>query len=262
MDKADEYEKLLRQASTWIAESGHLIVSTGAGVSRESGIPTFRDAGEGLWANYDPQQLASVEGFLQDPKMVWEWYAWRRKKISQVRPNPGHLALAHLEGLVSRMTLITQNVDGLHQRAGSKRLIELHGNITRVRCFGNCHQVYENWSDDDYEGEIPPRCKACGSLLRPDVVWYGEQLPEKALQEAFLLAENCDVMLVVGTSGLVQPAASLPVIAGRAGARFIEVNPQPGMISASADILLKGKSGEILPQLVATVEQMKKNAAG
>lgn len=262
MDKADGNEKLLRLSAAWIAECRNLVVSTGAGVSRESGIPTFRDAGEGLWAKYDPQQLASVEGFRQDPKIVWEWYAWRRKKVYQAKPNPGHLALARLEDLVPRMTLITQNVDGLHRRAGSRRMIELHGSITRVRCFGNCGQVYENWSDDDYEGEIPPRCQACGSFLRPDVVWFGEQLPEKQVQEAFLSAENCDVILVVGTSGMVQPAASLPVVAHRAGARYIEVNPQPGMITESADILLKGKSGEILPPLVATLEQLQKNTPG
>jgi len=257
----DENDRLLQQSANLIANCSYLVVSTGAGVSKESGIPTFRDAYTGLWANYDPQQLASVEGFLQDPKTVWEWYAWRRKKVSEAQPNPGHLALARLEDLVPRMTLITQNVDGLHRRAGSRSPIELHGNITRVKCFAACGRSYDDWSDDDYEGEIPPRCKACKSFLRPDVVWFGEQLPEKQIQEAFLSAETCDLMLVVGTSGMVQPAASLPLVASRAGAGVIEVNPQPGMISESADILLKGKSGELLPPLVQAVERIKNNVA-
>ncbi|MEA2064427.1 MAG: NAD-dependent deacylase [Gemmatimonadota bacterium] len=254
MSRLSELEALIQTAAQWIAEGRRLVVSTGAGVSRESGIPTFRDASSGLWARYDPQQLASVEGFSQDPKLVWQWYVWRRKKVYDARPNPGHLALARLEQLVPGLMLITQNVDGLHQRAGSSRPIELHGSITRVRCFALCGEVYENWSDEDYEGVIPPRCKSCGSLLRPDVVWFGEQLPAQALQEAFQAADTCDVMVVAGTSGLVQPAASLPVSAHQAGARVIEVNPQPSAVSAVADIVLQGKSGEILPRLVAAVE--------
>ncbi|MFC1537201.1 NAD-dependent deacetylase [Gemmatimonadota bacterium] len=260
MDITSDNNRFIGQAATWISGCSHLVVSTGAGVSQESGIPTFRDAGTGLWASYDPMQLASVQGFSQDPKLVWEWYAWRRNKVYEARPNPGHLALARLESLVSRMTLVTQNVDGLHRRAGSGSPIELHGNITRVKCFGGCGEMHENWSDEKYKGEIPPRCNSCGSLLRPDVVWFGEQLPEKALHDAFHVAENCDVILVVGTSGTVQPAASLPVVAQRGGARFIEVNPQPGAFAEPADILLTGKSGEILPLLVAEVERLGKGS--
>ena len=166
MDSTSENNRSIVQAANWISGCSHLVVSTGAGVSQESGIPTFRDAGTGLWARYDPMQLASVDGFSQDPKLVWEWYTWRRNKVYEAKPNPGHVALVRLENLVSRMTLITQNVDGLHRRAGSSTPVELHGNITRVKCFNDCGEIHENWSDDKYEGEVPPRCSACGKYPR------------------------------------------------------------------------------------------------
>lgn len=250
--------ELVERAAGWIASSRKPVVFTGAGVSRESGIPTFREASTGLWEQYDPQQLATVEGFLQDPKLVWEWYAYRRKMVVEIFPNPGHEAIAELEKLLPGLMVITQNIDGLHQRAGSRAVIELHGNINRVKCFQG-DELYENWSDEDYEGEIPPRCKTCGNYLRPDVVWFGESLPEKALMAAFELAENCDLMLVVGTSGQVQPAASLPVVARRRGARIVEVNPTPSEITARSDIMLSARSGEILPEVVAKVKEIKGN---
>ena len=248
--------ELLEQAAAWIAESRRPVAFTGAGVSRESGIPTFREATTGFWERYDPYELATVEGFLKNPKLVWEWYAWRRKLIRETEPNPGHAALAGLENLLPGLVLITQNVDNLHRRAGSRGIIELHGNITRVKCFKE-GTLYEDWSDENYRGEVPPRCKACYSYLRPDVVWFGESLPARALEEAFNSAENCDLMLVVGTSGLVQPAASLPGMARGRGARIIEVNPSPSEITPSAHLFLQGKSGEVLPEIVARVGEIK-----
>jgi len=249
-------QELVERAADWIASSSKPAVFTGAGVSRESGIPTFREAGTGLWEQYDPRQLATVEGFLRDPKLVWEWYAFRRKKVAETAPNPGHHAISELGNLLPGLVVITQNIDGLHQRAGSRRVIELHGNISRVKCFRG-DELYQNWSDEDYQGEIPPRCKACGNYLRPDVVWFGESLPEEALMAAFELAGNCDLMLVVGTSGNVQPAASLPAVARRGGARIVEVNPVPSGITVGSDILLAAKSGEILPDVVAKVKEIK-----
>jgi len=252
----------LERAAQWIAAAaeGSLVISTGAGVSRESGIPTFREAGEGFWQKYSPEQLATEEGFLSDPALVWNWYAWRRRMVRQCEPNPGHYALAELERCLPGTVTVTQNVDGLHQRAGSSRVLELHGSIERVRCFDFC-SVYENWQDGPEQVEEPPRCPKCGAYLRPDIVWFGEQLPEQEIDEAFRAAERCRVMLVVGTSGLVQPAASLPWVARRCGARVVEVNPQPSEISQTADILLSGPGGEVLPRLAARVKERLESGA-
>jgi NAD-dependent deacetylase len=220
-------------------------VLTGSGVSAESGVPTFRDAQTGLWARYDPAELATPEAFERDPKLVWEWYEWRRKLVREVAPNPGHLALAELERRVSRFTLITQNVDGLHQRAGSGGVIELHGNITRTKCSA------EEVTVEDYAPEsAPPVCPNCGAPLRPDVVWFGETLPAHALRAASEAASSCDLFFSVGTSGLVQPAASLPFEALRVGATVVEVNPDETPLTRSADYVLRGKAGEVLPALV------------
>ena len=184
-------------------------VLTGAGISAESGIPTFRDALTGLWENFRPEDLATPEAFEADPKLVWDWYAWRREKVREARPNAGHEALATLERRCRDrdvdFTLVTQNVDGLHRAAGSLRVIELHGNIRRVKCFDRHHPV-ESWA----EGDAVPTCPTCGSLLRPDVVWFGEGLPSDALAGAIAAARTCDVFLCVGTSTVVEPAASLP----------------------------------------------------
>lgn len=221
---------------------------TGAGVSQESGVPTFRDAQTGLWAQYRPEDLATPEAFRRNPKLVWDWYAARRARADSVEPNPGHVALAKMARRIPHFTLITQNVDGLHARAGSPQVIELHGNIRRVKCF-DCGRLAPAWE----ETPDVPRCPSCGGLLRPDVVWFGEMLPPEALEAAFAAARACQVFFSIGTSGLVQPAASLAYAAKNRGAAVVEVNMEPTPLTARADFFLQGKSGEILPALVAAV---------
>ncbi|GAB4274196.1 MAG: NAD-dependent deacylase [Candidatus Promineifilaceae bacterium] len=233
--------KLLRQAE-------QVTVLTGAGISAESGVPTFRDAQSGLWAQYDPTELATPKAFAANPALVWEWYEWRRSLIAGARPNPGHMALAKMAAYFSRFTLITQNVDGLHQRAGSDA-IELHGNIWRVKCAANGHQIAD-WQT--LPGK-PPACPQCGSLLRPDVVWFGEGLPRMALSAAFAAAKACHVFFSIGTSSLVQPAAALPVTAVEHGAVLVEINPQNTPLTPYANYALKGAAGEVLPALVEMV---------
>lgn len=222
---------------------------TGAGVSQESGLRTFRDAQTGLWAQYKPTDLASPEAFARDPKLVWDWYAWRREAIKSARPNPGHYALAEMESRVPQFTLITQNVDGLHRMAGSKRIHELHGNIQRARCSA-CGRYAEAWEDDS---EQVPACEACGEMLRPDVVWFGESLPRSELEAAVEASRDCQVFFSVGTSGVVQPAAALPIAAREKGAVVVEVNLEATPLTEKADFFLRGKSGEVLPQLVKAV---------
>jgi NAD-dependent deacetylase len=238
----------LRDATDRLQNATAIAVLTGAGISAESGIPTFRDALTGLWANFRPEQLATPEAFLANPQLVWDWYAWRREKVTEAAPNAGHLALAQLEadcnGRGAAFTLITQNVDGLHQAAGSRNVIELHGNIRRVKCFDRQHPV-AGWSDDS----VPPRCPQCGSMLRPDVVWFGEALPHAALDAATQAARDCEVFISVGTSTVVEPAASLPFIARQSGAGLIEINPQPTPLSAYAQHCLRGTAGSVLPTL-------------
>lgn len=221
-----------------------LVVLTGAGVSAESGVPTFRGK-DGLWRNYDPQTLATPEAFESDPVLVWEWYDWRRSLISRIKPNPAHYAIAELEKRHPDFTLITQNVDGLHLLAGSSKLIELHGSIWTVRCT-ECGSSSEN---TDVPIKILPRC-SCGALLRPGVVWFGESLPEDALFRAFEASSNASVMLVVGTSGVVQPAASLALRAKGAGAFVVEIKPEETPLTASVDMRLSGLSGKLLPKLL------------
>ncbi|MBI4671918.1 MAG: NAD-dependent deacylase [Chloroflexi bacterium] len=224
----------------------HIAVLTGAGVSAESGVPTFRDAQTGLWSKFNPQELATREAFARNPKVVWEWYAYRRARVEHVAPNAGHYALAEMEKRVAQFTLITQNIDGLHERAGSRNIIELHGNIRRAKCFAEDVPV-ARWIDD---GQIPPRCPRCGAYLRPDVVWFGEMLPPSALDAAFRAAQTCDVFFSIGTSGVVEPAASLPFLALRNGAVVIEVNPDATPFSASATLHLAAPSGIALPRVV------------
>ena len=226
-------------------------VLTGAGISAESGVPTFREAQSGLWARYNPQELATPQAFQQNPSLVWEWYAWRRELVARAAPNPGHFALVEMERRVPVFTLITQNVDGLHQRAGSGgrfEVIELHGSLQRTKCFKGNHPV-QSWSEN---GETPPRCPQCGGLLRPDVVWFGEALPMEALQTAWEAARMCEVFFSVGTSGMVEPAASLPYMAQQAGATVVEVNPNETPLTHQAHFVLPGPSGVVLPQLVQT----------
>ena len=224
----------------------HVCVLTGAGVSAESGVPTFREAQSGLWAHYKPQELATAEAFQANPDQVWKWYEWRRKLVSQVSPNPGHVALAHIASLVRRFTLITQNVDGLHQRAGSEDVIEFHGNLFRNRCFaGNCDVSTADMSTD------APVCPNCQARIRPDVVWFGEQIPVRENRLAAQAAAQCDLFFSVGTSALVWPAAGLADLARANDAKIVEINVQPTPIAAFADVTLQGESGQILPELAA-----------
>ncbi len=210
-------DRLIQVAARRLTTIRRLVVLTGSGVSRESGIATFRDAQAGLWAKYDPMALATREGFLRDPKMVWEWYSYRFGMVESAQPNPGHFAIAELEKLIPQVVVVTQNIDGLHQAAGSSDVVELHGSIRRYKCLEGLHTGFTR-ADLVGQVELPPRCPHCGDLLRPDVVWFGEMLPTDALNRAFDLSRECDAMLVVGTSGAVQPAASLPGVAER-GAR-------------------------------------------
>jgi NAD-dependent deacetylase len=223
---------------------------TGAGVSAESGVPTFRDAQTGLWEKFKPEDLATPSAFRRNPKLVWEWYAWRRKLVAGVQPNPAHIALAEMERLFPRFHLITQNVDGLHQRAGSRNVIELHGNITRTKCFDE-GTVVDEWPESD---EVPPRCPRCGGMLRPDVVWFEEAMPERELAESLKASRSCDVFLCIGTSAVVFPAASLPIEALAAGATVVEVNPEPTPFTQRAQFVLAGPAGRVLPDLLAAVK--------
>ncbi len=223
-----------------------IAVLTGAGISQESGLRTFRDPQNGLWQQYRPEELASPEGFQRNPKLVWDWYAYRREAVKGARPNPAHYALVEMERHVTHFTLITQNVDGLHQMAGSRNVIELHGNIQRVRC-SVCGERTLDWEEDMLE---VPRCKRCGGFLRPDVVWFGESLPVQALQAAVEAARQAQVFFSVGTSGLVQPAASLPYAAKNRGALLVEINLEATPLTPRADFAFRGRAGEILPALV------------
>ena len=230
----------------FLTKASRVAVLTGAGVSQESGLRTFRDTQDELWAQYKPEELASPEAFARDPKLVWDWYAWRREAVKGVRPNPGHYALVEMEQRIPEFTLVTQNVDGLHRFAGSKNVLELHGNIQRVRC-ADCGAYAETWGDDM---ESVPRCGSCHGLLRPDVVWFGEALPRRELESALLAARECQVFFSVGTSGLVQPAASLAHAARNKGAVVVEINAEPTPLTSKVDFAFQGRSGEILPQLV------------
>ena len=228
-----------------LRDARRVVALTGSWISAESGVPTFRDAQTGLWARYDSRELATPEAFARDPELVWKWYAWRRGLVEGASPNAGHMALADLEHRAPVFSLVTQNVDGLHQEAGSSNVVELHGNIRRSRCSA------ENVTVEPEEAEhLPPLCPNCGSPLRPDVVLFGEALPAEALGAASEAARSCDVFLSVGTSGLVYPAASLPYEALDGGAAVIEVNPDPTPLSAHADLAVRGRAGEVLPDLV------------
>jgi NAD-dependent deacetylase len=233
------------QVRAWVRAARHIAVLTGAGMSAESGVPTFRDAQTGLWAQFDPQQLATEEAFRSNPSRVWDWYAFRREMIAKVEPNAGHRALAAFAHRhPGRLTLITQNVDGLHQRAGSPGVLALHGNIFE-----------DKWLDapkaccnaDAAAAGSPPYCDRCGNMLRPDVVWFGEALPLQALAAAEEAAAACDLMLVVGTSGVVYPAAGL---ARTAAGKVVIINPEPTELDDAADAVLRGKAAQLLPQLL------------
>lgn len=238
--------RLIERAAALLGKARHVCVLTGAGISAESGIPTFRDALTGLWSKFRPEDLATPEAFERDPQFVWKWYEWRRELIRRAEPNAGHRALAELARRVPRLTLVTQNVDGLHQRAGSTSVLEYHGNILRDRC--TVEQVIADRSADAPAGL--PRCAACGGLLRPDVVWFGEMIPRDALLQADAAAEDCDAFLSIGTSSLVYPAAGLAETALRRGVPVIEVNPNDTDLTPHADIALRGPAGIVLPELL------------
>jgi NAD-dependent deacetylase len=239
----------LAEAAELLRKARNVAVLTGAGISAESGIPTFRDALTGLWARYDPEELATPQAFARQPGLVWDWYAERRARVLEARPNEGHFALVALERAVSAYALITQNVDGLHVAAGSRKVIELHGNIRRVRCSRDGTLV-ERWQAVE---PPPPVCPDCGALLRPDVVWFGELLPAGALEQARAAAQECDLFLSVGTSNLVEPAASLPWVANRHGATVLVVNTtMEGQRSGSRILPLLGPAGLVLPSLVSS----------
>ena len=233
------------QVRAWVLAARHIAVLTGAGMSAESGVPTFRDAQTGLWAQFDPQQLATEDAFRENPSRVWEWYAFRREMIAKVEPNAGHRALATFaQRRPGRLTLITQNVDGLHQRAGSPGVLALHGNISE-----------DKWLDAPKKccnasaavAGSPPYCDRCGNMLRPNVVWFGEMLPVDILAAAEDAAQKCDLMLVVGTSGVVYPAAGL---ARTAAGHVVIVNPEPTDLDDAADAVLRGTAAQLLPQLL------------
>jgi NAD-dependent deacetylase len=236
----------MEEARQWLKAASTAVVVTGAGVSAESGIPTFRGP-DGLWKQYKPEDLATPEAFARDPRLVWEWYDWRRGLIAKSEPNAGHAALVQLERVKPNFTLITQNVDGLHERAGSRRSLKLHGDIWRLQCS----ECGRNWPDRRSPlPKLPPHC-GCGAIARPGVVWFGEPLGEM-WAEAQHAAREAQVLLVVGTSAVVYPAASLAPIAKSAGARVIEINPDETPLSAHVDLSLRGLAGEILPQLIAS----------
>jgi NAD-dependent deacetylase len=232
-----------------LKKTTRVVVLTGAGVSQESGLRTFRDAQAGLWAQYKPEDLATPRAFARNPKLVWDWYASRRESAKGAHPNAGHYALAEMEKFVPDFTLITQNVDGLHRMAGSKNILELHGNILNVRC-SECGMFAETWEDDF---EYVPRCKKCNALLRPDVVWFEESLPREQLDAAINATRACQVFFSIGTSGVVQPAAALAHAARADGAVVIEINAEPTPLTPKVDFAFHGKSGDILPELVKAV---------
>jgi NAD-dependent protein deacetylase/lipoamidase len=243
----------LAEAREWIRGARRVAALTGAGLSEESGVPVFRGPG-GLWRNFRPEELATPEAFRRDPKLVWEWYDWRRSVIARAEPNRAHRALAELERAKPEFRLITQNVDGLEERAGSRQVIRLHGNIWRLRCTV-CGREETNRAAP--LEPLPPRCSCDGQqggercgLMRPGVVWFGEALPEEALEQAFRAARAAEVFLVVGTSAVVYPAAALPKVAWERGARVIEVNPEATPLSDLAQISLRGKAAELLPELI------------
>lgn len=229
-------------------------VLTGAGVSAESGVPTFRDPG-GIWEKFRPEQLANFEAFMKDPDFVWSWYQHRREIMRDVKPNNGHFALAEMENIFGNFNLITQNIDNLHFRAGSRNITELHGNIERNYCI-KCKTFFD---EIDINEKKVLKCSNCGGLIRPDVVWFGEMLPVKELKFAENAAADSDVFFTIGTSAEVYPAALLPIIAKRAGAYSVEINIKPTVISFDLDETLTGKSADILPELVNKIKEIRNN---
>jgi NAD-dependent deacetylase len=242
---------VLNEIARVARQSQRCVVLTGAGISAESGVPTFRGK-EGLWGKFRPEELATMDAFMANPKIVWEWYNWRRELIGEVKPNAGHRALAEMARCFPSFTLITQNVDNLHRLAGSTEILELHGNIYRNKC-AECGRPFAEAELIDPK-EIPA-CSQCGGRIRPDVVWFGEMLPEDVIELAFERSEEADLFFSIGTSALVHPAATLPVVAKRHGAILVEINPEETPLSGIADFSLAQPSGQVLPALVELLRQ-------
>lgn len=236
---------MIDRVTSWMHAADHVVVLTGAGISAESGVPVFRGPG-GLWRDYRPEQLATPEAFGRQPGLVWEWYLWRRARIAEVAPNAGHAAIARWQQERSGISLLTQNVDGLHARAGSRAAVELHGNLWRVRCAAGCG--FSDVDDHTARPRTSLRCD-CGAWLRPDVVWFGETLDAVAIETAIAAVNEADLIVVVGTSSVVYPVAALPQMARRRGARMVEVNVQDTPLTAAADAVLRGSAGEVLPAI-------------
>jgi NAD-dependent deacetylase len=237
-----EFKDQIQRIKEKLSEADSVTVLTGSGISADSGIPTFR-GNDGLWKSHRAEELATPEAFSRDPRLVWEWYDWRRGIIATKVPNAGHFMVAELEKEFTRFHLITQNVDGLHEKGGSTNPIELHGNIWKVRCC-QCHLVSFNF---DVPIHILPTCNECGGLLRPHIIWFGEQLDDTDMEKSYAAVQHADLMFVIGTSGVVHPAASLAGIAKRNGAFLVEINLQETPISHEMDITLFGKAKDILP---------------
>ena len=242
----------IQRTADLLKQAARIVVLTGAGVSQESGVPTFRDALTGLWAQYDPQHLATPQAFRQNPKLVWDWYEFRRGLVRNAKPNPGHCALAQLQQKSLDLKIITQNVDDLHEQAGAHDVMHLHGLIAETKCFFDCQgdpTIVDLSALPPYE-DTPPPCPHCGRWLRPNVVWFGEPLPRGVFTAARNACLGCDVVLVIGTSALVEPAGSLPRLAKQTGARVIEVNPIESAITPIADIYLGAPCGVALPRVL------------
>ena len=241
---------MFEEISENFKNSKNIVFVTGAGISQESGIPTFRGK-DGHWRKHDPMKLATIDAFYEDPHLVWEWYEDRRQNIRAAEPNPGHKAIAELEKFY-KVTVLTQNIDGLHQRAGSSRVLELHGSIVRIKCTVCDFQANIT---EDFE-EIPPKCN-CGNILRPDVVWFGESLPQDVWTNAMKEASLCDIMIIAGTSLIVSPANTLPAFAKQNNAVLIEINPEETVMSNEMDVSVRDTSSKILPQLVEFVKTLQ-----
>ncbi|GAA2638414.1 SIR2 family NAD-dependent protein deacylase [Paractinoplanes durhamensis] len=239
-----------RDAGDLLRDAERIVVFTGAGMSAESGVPTFRDALTGLWQRFDAQALATPEAFEADPALVWGWYEWRRAEVELVWPNAGHRAVATIAAHTPDTLVITQNVDDLHERAGTTRIVHLHGSLFAPRCSACGHAAAVSELPAEGGRIPPPACADCGDDVRPGVVWFGEPLPADALSAATEAASDCDLLLTIGTSGLVHPAAEIPYMAARAGAAVIQINPEPTPIDSVATINLRGPAAQILPDLV------------
>jgi NAD-dependent deacetylase len=250
---APRLDPAAREVARHCGLQARVVVLSGAGMSAESGVPTFRDALTGLWSRYRPEELATPEAFRDDPRRVWQWYEHRRAGVRAALPHAGHSGLVKLEQRVSSLTIITQNVDGLHQRSGSNRVLELHGNILRSICSISRKPISESWLANCSD-EPPPSPYVERAYARPDVVWFGEALPENVFKQAMADLQDCSVCLAIGTSALVQPAASLPLLAKDAGAFLVEINPDPTPLSRHADICLRANAGAALQRIIANLE--------